>query len=128
MVDLTRLRREREWFEERLKSRGTTLDLERFDQIDAEGVPLGILPDFDFEAVKTEYSAGDILLLFTDGLSEAMSPTREQFGYDRIQDIVTRLSESSADDILAELYRSIEEHAAGKPQHDDTTVIVLKAI
>ena len=36
MVDLTRLRREREWFEERLKSRGSTLDLERFDQIDAE--------------------------------------------------------------------------------------------
>ncbi len=98
-----------------------------FSQIDAEGLPLGILPDCDFEAVKTEYSTGDILLMFTDGLSEAMSPTREQFGIDRIKDIVARLSDASADDILAELYRSIKEHASGKPQHDDTTVIVLKA-
>ena len=99
-----------------------------FEQLDAEGLALGILPEFGYEIINTTYSSGDIILMFTDGLSEAMSPTNEQFGYNRIEEIVRRMTDASPDEITNELFLAMEDHAEGKPQHDDTTVIVLKAI
>lgn len=99
-----------------------------FEQLDAEGLALGILPEFGYEIINTNYSSGDIILMFTDGLSEAMSPTHEQFGYNRIEEIISRMTDATPDEIITELFLVIEGHSAGKPQHDDTTVIVLKAM
>ncbi|MBU1023859.1 PP2C family protein-serine/threonine phosphatase, partial [bacterium] len=102
-------------------------DSRTFEEMDADGLALGVLPDMEYAIAKTSYSSGDIFLMYTDGLSEAMSPTREQFGMEKIMEIIMRMSDKNADDILDELYRAIQEHADGDDQHDDTTVLVLKA-
>ena len=99
-----------------------------FEQLDAEGLALGILPEFGYEIINTTYSSGDIILMFTDGLSEAMSPSHEQFGYNRIEEIIRRMIDASPDEIITELFLAVEDHAEGKPQHDDTIVIMLKAM
>lgn len=99
-----------------------------FEQLDAEGLALGILPEFGYEIINSSYSSGDIILMFTDGLSESMSPTHEQFGYNRIEEIIRRMTDDSPDEIITELFLAMEDHAEGKSQHDDTTVIVLKAL
>ena len=98
-----------------------------FEEIDADGLALGVLPEMEYEIINTSYSSGDIFLMYTDGLSEAMSPSREQFGYDRIREIILRMSENDPYEILDELFQAIEEHAGGEDQHDDTTILVLKA-
>lgn len=98
-----------------------------FDEIDVDGMAMGILQDIMYESKKTFYSPGDIVLMFTDGLHESMSPDREQFGIERIKTITKKMADAKATEILAKFYEAINEHAAGLPQHDDTTIIVMKA-
>lgn len=97
-----------------------------FEQIDVDGLALGILNDVDYSSKHTSYSSGDIFLLFTDGLHEAMSPTREQFGLERIKTIAREMLDSPASKILNRLFKAITKHAEGMPQHDDTTIIIMK--
>jgi serine phosphatase RsbU (regulator of sigma subunit) len=98
-----------------------------FEELDAEGLALGILCSAEYELVETTYDSGDIFILYTDGLSEAMSPTRELFGVDRIKQIIKQKARIQPSILLEEFYSAILKHANGIPQHDDTTVIVIKA-
>jgi serine phosphatase RsbU (regulator of sigma subunit) len=98
-----------------------------FEELDADGIALGILCDAEYRLLETTYDSGDILLMYTDGLSEAMSPSRELFGTSRIKQIIRQNPGIQPSILLEELYSAILKHADGKPQHDDTTVIVIKA-
>ncbi len=91
------------------------------------GVPLGIQRDIDYASSPViSLAAGDIVLLLTDGIEEAMSPDNTFFGVNQILNVVRAHSERTAGEIVEALYRAVREFSHGLPQLDDVTVVVVK--
>jgi serine phosphatase RsbU (regulator of sigma subunit) len=91
------------------------------------GVPLGMQPNIHYAASPViSLSTGDIMLLLTDGIEEAMSPEDTFFGVDPILDVVRAHSERSAEEIVEALFRAVRDFSQGLPQLDDLTVVVVK--
>ncbi len=98
----------------------------RVDWLDeAGGIPIGVLPDAQYESATTPFDGGDLLILYTDGVIEAEGPAGEQFGMERLERLVAE-GPSNAEDLLAEVRRAVKEHEAGIPPRDDRTVMVLR--
>ena len=91
------------------------------------GVPLGFQPGIDYSSSPViSLSAGDIVLLLTDGIEEAMSPDNVFFGVEQILEVVRAHSERTAGEIVEALYRAVRDFSHGLPQLDDLTVVVVK--
>jgi serine phosphatase RsbU (regulator of sigma subunit) len=97
-----------------------------FEEIDADGIALGIVPSVDFERVTVDLNPGDIALMYTDGLNEAMNPDRVQFGYGNVRAVVRENANRSAMEIVYALFDAIAQHAEGTDQFDDTTIVAIK--
>jgi len=96
------------------------------------GFPLGIdLPNPELftksltqENVKLK--KGDLLLIYTDGITEAMNSRREQFGEQRLIDIIRQYHHLSADEFVAKLSEEIAKFTEDYPQNDDITCVAIK--
>jgi len=93
-----------------------------------EGGPLGIDPESSFDVNEISYQTGDALIVISDGIKEAMNRKREIFGNDRICQSMKNSAQKSADAMMAFLLEDIDRFVATAPQHDDLTVICLKAV
>jgi sigma-B regulation protein RsbU (phosphoserine phosphatase) len=97
-------------------------------QLKRTGLPLGIKPDTVFpKAAESSLSPGDILLLLTDGIEEAVSPDETIFGTERILEVVRANRGKAAREIVDALYAAVREFAQNTPQLDDVTAVVIKA-
>ncbi len=94
--------------------------------LEADGTAVGILPTSFSENQRIRFEPGDVLIVATDGLSEAYNTQNEMFGYDRLLELTEALADKSAQEIANDLYDTVNEFSAGKPQDDDQTVMVLK--
>jgi phosphoserine phosphatase RsbU/P len=90
------------------------------------GLVLGMLPDSDYEQESTELQPGDLLVMFTDGVTEAMDPEDEEYGDERLERLLLDNRHRSAAEIFDTLMEDLRRHTAGAPQHDDITLIVCK--
>lgn len=96
--------------------------------LEADGTALGVLPTSLAEDQSLEFRRGDVLVVATDGFSEASNHDDELFGYDRLLKVIKMLSKKPAKDIFDGLYQTINNFSAGRPQDDDQTMVVLKGI
>jgi len=103
-------------------------ETDRFEEIDAEGIAMGIINDMEFERVHFEMKPGDIAIMYTDGLNEAMDKERHQFGYENIMAVIGSNTEKDSEEIITALFDAIEKHGNGAAKSDDTTVVVIKKI
>jgi sigma-B regulation protein RsbU (phosphoserine phosphatase) len=87
--------------------------------------PLGILEDVDYQETRLELARGDKVVFYTDGIVEAMNPQGELFGFDRLLNVVGGAGSMAADELRQEVIERVNAFAAGAPQHDDLTVIIL---
>lgn len=92
----------------------------------ADGIALGVVDDLTLESIEIEIASGDLCILYTDGVTEAMSGENEEFGEDRLREIATRHRSLDAASLLDMILDEINTHAGSQPQHDDITMIVLK--
>src|ERR1051325_3226650 len=60
------------------------------EQLGAGGLPLGILPDYDYREGRTQLRAGDVLVIYSDGVTETQDPAGEEFGATRLQEVVAK--------------------------------------
>ncbi len=81
-----------------------------------------------FARSKLLMDKGDILFLFTDGISEASNPRQAQFGSERIKEILKENHDKSSADIISSVVKALEAFTEGKPIDDDVTLIVAKRI
>jgi sigma-B regulation protein RsbU (phosphoserine phosphatase) len=89
--------------------------------------PLGVVPDAQFPVGDSiTLQPGDIVLLFTDGLFEAMSPLGEHFGQDRVIQVVSRNRKETASKIISALYEAVIEFSGRAKLNDDATIVVIK--
>jgi PAS domain S-box-containing protein len=90
-------------------------------------IPLGVLPDGEFSASEPmALEAGDLVLLFTDGVVEARSPDDVGFGIQRALDIVRVYRADPARLIVANLYHAVRAFTQNTPQNDDITAVVVR--
>jgi sigma-B regulation protein RsbU (phosphoserine phosphatase) len=89
--------------------------------------PLGILEDVGYQETRLHLTPGDKVVLYTDGIVEAMNEKEEMFGCERLIEIVQGARSMSADSLLKEILDRVNAFAGGAPQHDDITVIVVSA-
>jgi serine phosphatase RsbU (regulator of sigma subunit) len=94
-------------------------------ELKARGMPLGLMTGMDYEQKTAELQTGDCLLLHSDGLAEAHSPTREMFGFPRVGEVVGRglSGEALIDLCLSELDRFT---GPDHEQEDDITLVSLQ--
>jgi sigma-B regulation protein RsbU (phosphoserine phosphatase) len=99
-----------------------------FDDYDTGDIPVGIDAEAEFSPTSLSLDPGDLLLLCTDGITEAMDEEDNQFGEERLRETVRAGVEDglSCTDIEARLFKAVEEFAGKAPQHDDQTLIVLR--
>ena len=87
---------------------------------------LGLLTDIQYEAAEFELSPGDVLCLYTDGVTEARSDDDEEFGLDRLVDILQEFKKRSAEQIGQEILRRVESFTHLPTQADDITLLVVR--
>jgi serine phosphatase RsbU (regulator of sigma subunit) len=90
------------------------------------GVALGVLPDARYEERPVALQPGDVLLLYTDGVSEAESPTGEQFGTRRLEQCLKRVAGGTAHEILKGVVDEVTAYAGEHGVSDDLTLVVVK--
>jgi|SRR5215469_997470 len=100
---------------------------DRFETMEAQGLPLGISPDFFSEPPRTlQFARGDLLLLATDGFFEWANAAEELFGNERLENSVRANRDKSPAEIISILYADVLRFAGGTSQKDDLTAIVIK--
>ena len=97
------------------------------DRLEKGGMILGIMQALvPYEQATISLVPGDMLVLFTDGVSEAMSRDSEEFGEERLERVLREHAGEGSTDIIDAVHRQILEFATGAPQSDDITMMVLK--
>jgi sigma-B regulation protein RsbU (phosphoserine phosphatase) len=97
-----------------------------FRSLDAGGTVVGIFEHCAYEQETVQMRPGDVLLAYTDGLTEAMSASGEEFGETRLREAVAQTAALSVDEMRDEIVARVRDWCADAPQHDDLTFIVLK--
>ena len=100
--------------------------------VPSKGLVVGPMPEEimlkSLEEYKFKIEKGDVLLLYTDGVTEAMNPYLEEYSLDRLKSVFANCIELSAEEIVSRIRLSIMEFASGSPLSDDLTILVLKGI
>src|SRR6266516_609944 len=96
------------------------------EQLAAGGLPLGIMPDADYRQGMTKLLYGDVLVIYSDGVSEAQSPSGVEFGATRLYDVVSRNLDASAAGIRDRIESALTKFSQGTPAADDITLVIVK--
>jgi sigma-B regulation protein RsbU (phosphoserine phosphatase) len=96
------------------------------EQLASGGLPLGIKPDAEYREGRTQLQHGDVLVIYSDGVTEAVSPTGEEFGATRLYEVVSRNIEASAAGIRDRIESSLTKFAQGTSAADDITLVIVK--
>jgi len=99
-----------------------------YDELGMGGLCLGFIPQFDYERDTYSIKSDEIVVIFSDGVTEAMNSSEEEFELERLRNIVAANKENSAEEILQTILKEIEDHVAGEEQMDDITLLILKRI
>src|SRR5881227_1278978 len=96
------------------------------EQLASGGLPLGILPNADFREGRTRLHPGDVLVIYSDGVSEAVNPKGEEFGPTRLYETVARNLDASAAGIRDRIESALTKFCQGTPAADDITLVICK--
>ncbi|WP_298818173.1 GAF domain-containing SpoIIE family protein phosphatase [Chloroflexus sp.] len=94
----------------------------------AQGIVLGIVPDPHFTPGEITLETGDVLLFYTDGITEAMNLQRELFGDERLAATLRAASHHSPTEIVKAVLNAIQTFVGDTPQADDMTMVVIKRV
>lgn len=104
-----------------LSANGSTAEI-----LDRGGPPLGMFAASQYTSGRTLLQEGDVLVLYTDGVSDAVNAEQEEFGEERLRDVVRTSLSLSATDICRNIVDRLDGFTAGSPQWDDITLAVVK--
>lgn len=91
-------------------------------------LPLGVINDFHFKVQEYQLNTGDTLLLYTDGVTEAMDQMHRQFGRKRLLECLEQLDDATAEEIVEQVVRAVDVFVSGAEQSDDLTMLALRYI
>lgn len=95
-------------------------------QLTPGGLPVGMMPDASYSEGEMELGTGDLVCLYSDGITEAASPEGEEFGLERLQRILVEDRERPLAEIQHRLDETVAGFVQGEPQGDDETLVLLR--
>jgi serine phosphatase RsbU (regulator of sigma subunit)/CRP-like cAMP-binding protein len=90
------------------------------------GIVLGAIEEYPFEEASLDLLPGDLLVIYSDGIAEAMNKRGEFFGEERIAEVVAAHRDRSAADLMEGLLSTVRKFVGKHPQSDDMTLLILK--
>jgi sigma-B regulation protein RsbU (phosphoserine phosphatase) len=96
------------------------------ERLDTGGIPLGILPEAVHETGSTQLGVGDWLIIFTDGVVEAVNTRGEEYDEARLLRLIDAAAASTPTELLRRLLADLDVFVGNTPQHDDMTCLLLK--
>src|SRR5579871_342564 len=94
--------------------------------IEATGLPLGLFDEAEYDEFKFRMKPGDMFVFFSDGILDARNRKGELFGRGRVEQIIGRCDDQSADCVVDSLFKAVAEHSAGVETFDDQTVVAIR--
>jgi phosphoserine phosphatase RsbU/P len=97
-------------------------------KLETGGTVIGLLEHVRYAQDQVKLEAGDVLIAYTDGITESMNPEDEEWGEKRFMAAVESAMGASAAEIAASIVSAAIQFAAGAPQHDDMTLVILRVL
>lgn len=98
----------------------------QIDELSTGGMIIGMFPHASYEEAKVDLRSGDVLVLFTDGVTEALNPDQEEFGEGRLKDLLRRVAHLPVDEMSSQISMELTKWIDHAEQHDDLTFVVMK--
>lgn len=98
--------------------------IETFDEGDLVGPPIGVVDGYPYEVETRQLDPGDIVVIVTDGVDEAMNPQGDLYGVERTRDFIQN-GPAKADELGKALLADVRRHANGRAQNDDITIMTF---
>jgi sigma-B regulation protein RsbU (phosphoserine phosphatase) len=92
------------------------------------GIVVGAMENAEYTSCELSLEKNDIVILYTDGVTEAMNQREEMFGEERLNNIVGAGADLSAQDLMQKILDQISSFCGNQPQSDDITLMVIKAV
>jgi putative ABC transport system permease protein len=98
----------------------------RMEELTTGGAVVGMLPGISYEEATVDLCSGDVLLAYTDGVTEAHNPEHVEFGEERLKTLLSEVAHLSADEIRARISAELKDWIKDAEQYDDLTFVVMK--
>lgn len=100
----------------------------RVEWLAPTGPALGLVEEFSLTSRTVSLRPGDMLLLYTDGVTEATNASEEQFGPERLEQVARQAGKDSAEGLVRQVLQALYDHAGGQPIADDTTLVACRFV
>ena len=91
---------------------------------DHPSVPLGVMEDYDYQTIQHQFQPGERMILFTDGVTEAMNEERELFGIDRLK-VAIQESKAGSENLGTAILQDVRTFVGQNEQYDDMTLVII---
>ena len=98
------------------------------EELNLTGVAVGALDDAEYTQEVLQLSPGDVIVLYTDGITEAINDREEMYDVPRLIEIIRKNGDLSSQEMVDEIIRSVFAFTGTQPQFDDITLMVVKII
>ncbi len=95
-------------------------------RLSTEGIPIGVIEDFPYRENSMKLEVGDLLLVYSDGICEAMNGNQEPFGEKRLEKLIARNRDVSPNELLSIVINEVKLYTQHEPQMDDMTLVAVK--
>jgi serine phosphatase RsbU (regulator of sigma subunit) len=96
------------------------------ERLDGGGLLMGIMPSAEYESYRVQLQPGDVLVLYSDGVTEATNPLGEEFEEERLAEVLRLNRQRPPDEIVEAITRAVSDFSAGSAVADDLTLVVAK--
>ena len=98
------------------------------ERLTAGGLPLGAFSDSEYREATVALEAGDLIAIYTDGITEATNAAEAEFGEARLERLLRENAHRSAADLCRVILESVDGFRAGRPQDDDMTLLIARVL
>ena len=91
-----------------------------------KGLPLGIMPDCEYEDRMLDILPGDLIFCYSDGLTEALCPENRLYSEERLRELLRAQAAAPLDDLIAAIRADVDVHINGREHTDDITMVALR--
>ncbi len=92
------------------------------------GIIVGMIPDYSYEEATVDFGCQDVFVLYSDGVTEAMNFSDEEYGEERFENTLRKNLHLSAEEMISEVFKDVENYTKGAPQSDDITMVIIKRV
>jgi sigma-B regulation protein RsbU (phosphoserine phosphatase) len=97
-------------------------------QLETGGTVLGFMEDYEYQEETVPFQMGDVLVINSDGVTDAQNGKDEEFGHNRLEEVIKSAKDKSAKEINTSVLEAVKSFTGDVPQTDDITLVVIKRI